>query len=169
MLELFLKDHQCERKWIPGYGNCLFKALSFQLTGTTAYHSQLREEIADFESKEKSVLEVHYTPQNEKTFDDHIKEIRRDRVWGTDLEIYATATYFQLHIRVAMEISGTVDWNTYSPCNNKAVSSTGIPVLEKKRMDIIYVNNNHFDAVISGERYYTLDEKMLSLGGMVLL
>ena len=152
MLEPFLKQHRCAPKRIPGDGNCLFRALSFQLTGTSDYYSQLREEIADFESKEKSVFQIHYKPQ--EMFDDHIKEIRRDGVWGTELEILATATYFQLDIRVATDISGTAEWNTYRPCN-EAVSSTGIPVLEKKRMDIMCVNNNHFDAVICGERYYT--------------
>ena len=150
LLEPFLKQHGRKRKAvIPGDGNCLFSALSYQITGTSEQQSQMRKEIAAFELSQKPVFQALYGTENDKTFDDHLKEINQDGAWGTDLET-AAATLFKLP-NVAMDRAGTAFWGLYSPSDRiEDVPRTSIPVLkdlEDQWIEIMFVNNHHFDAI----------------------
>ena len=150
LLEPFLKQHGRKPKAVPGDGNSLFSALSYQLTGTSEHQSQMRKEIVAFISSEKPVFQVLYIAKKKnKTFDDHLKEMDQDREYGTQCEIFAATTLFNLPICVAKELTGTPVWEEYLPIQMiNHVPPTNIPVLKDlKWIEIVYVNGNHFDAI----------------------
>ena len=77
---------------IKADGNCYFRSVSFILTGEEKYHGIVRETICDF-------IAVHYHDLNlfldeYKDGEHYLREtgMRNDTVWGTELEIIATAT-----------------------------------------------------------------------------
>ena len=153
-MEQFLKQRGRKRtakKVVPSDGNCLFSALSYQLTGTSEHQSQMRKEIVALESNEKKVFGDLYGTENDITFDEHLKKINQDRTWGTDLEITAAATIFKLPIYVATDKTGTAVWCRYLPSNRiKDVPQTSIQVLKDLKnpwIEIGCVNSNHFDAI----------------------
>ena len=97
-------------------GNCLFRALSLQLTGAQDYHMDLRRIITQCESKIKAFQGLHATI-NQRTFADHLKNIGKTCIWGTNLEIIVTATFFGIDIYVATDSyrPGSPTWLKYSP------------------------------------------------------
>ena len=112
----------------------------------------MREEIAAFELKQKPVFQDLYKPEDNITFDDHLKKIDQDRAWGTELEVTAAATLF--NIILATDKTGTTIWGLYSPSDKiEAVPQTNIPVrkylkvLKDPWIEIVLVNDNHFDAI----------------------
>ena len=103
ILKPFLQQQGREPDVVLGDGNCLFCALSIQLSGTQDYQLQLREIIAAFESSEKLAFQGLHETINATKFDDHLRSIRKTAVWGTNLEIIAAATLFALDVYVATD------------------------------------------------------------------
>ena len=72
----FLQKQGREVDRVLGDGNCLFRALSFQLTGIQDHHMAIRKLIAQCESK-CTIFEGLHTTNNQTKFADHIKNIRK--------------------------------------------------------------------------------------------
>lgn len=159
VLKPFLQQQGREPEKVLGDENCLFRALSLQLTGSQDYQLQLRKAIATFESSEKLAFRGLHGTINRTEFDDHLRNIRKTAVWGTNLEIIAAATLYALDVYVATDSykPGTAVWLKYTPyARIKTLPQipTGIPVLPGRSgqwIEIVHVNSNHFDAV-GGER-----------------
>ena len=83
-----------------GDGNCLFRSLSLQLTGTQDHHIKLRKAIAKFEQTEGVFEKLHKTI-NRTPFLSHLQKIKKTCVWGTNVEVMATASLFQIDVYVA--------------------------------------------------------------------
>ena len=143
---------------VLGDGNGLFHALSLQLTGIQDYHMDLRRIITQCESKIKAFQGLHATI-NQTTFADHLKNIGKTCIWGTNLEIIVTATLFGIDIYVATDSyrPGSPTWLKYSP-NSQATTelrrssisdlSSTIPTLKRKQwLELSHVSRCHFDAV----------------------
>ena len=101
---------------VLGDRNCLFRALSLQLTGVQDHHIDLRRIIAQCESKITAFQGIHATI-NQTRFADHIKNIGKTCTWGTNLEIIVTATLFGIDVYVASDSyrPGKPTWLKYSP------------------------------------------------------
>ena len=81
---------------VLGDGNCLFRALSLQLTGMQDHHLSLRKIIAQCESKATSFQGIHAALNKTITFADHVKNIAKTCAVGDhSLEIIAVASIFQ--------------------------------------------------------------------------
>ena len=155
---------------VLGDGNCLFCALSLQLTGVQDYHMDLRRMIAQCESKLKVFQGIHATI-NRTRYADHLKNIGKTCIWGTNLEIIVTATLFGIDIYVATDSyrPGCPAWLKYSP-NSQATTelrkssisdlSSTIPILppqkRKQWLELTHVSRCHFDAIktVSGTQLY---------------
>ncbi|KAL8616800.1 hypothetical protein ACOMHN_017837 [Nucella lapillus] len=105
---------------IVGDGNCLYRALSLEITGTQAHHEQ-------------EYLVEGGSPLQPKT-------------WGTDVEVLAAATLLQTHVVV---YSACRRWLTYKPLfalNDSRLESLSQSVRNEK----VYLRNicAHFERVI---------------------
>ena len=152
----FLRKQDRAIDRVLGDANCLFRALSVQLFGVQEHHLELRRIVAQCESRIKSFEGIHATI-NQSKYADHVKNIGKTCIWGTNLEIIVTATLFGVDIYLATDSyrPGKPTWLKYSP-NAKAtmelrkssISST-IPRGEqpKQWLELTHVNRCHFNAI----------------------
>ena len=75
---------------VLGDGNCLFRALSIQLTGTQDHNLELRKLIALFEKGNENVFKnLHVSINRSVLFLDHLENIKKSCTWGTTVKILA--------------------------------------------------------------------------------
>ena len=104
VLKPFLFQQGREPDRVLGDGNCLFRALSRALTGVEDHHIALRKTIAEFEASNTTVFQpLHSAISQAIPFSEHLRNIRKLSVWGTNLEIIAAVSLFQLDIYLATE------------------------------------------------------------------
>ena len=72
----FLQQQERAVDRVLGDGNCLFRSLSLQLTGTQDHHLELRRVIAEFE-KSSPVFEQLHNTVNRTPFSSHLQNIRK--------------------------------------------------------------------------------------------
>lgn len=89
-----------EMKDVEGDGNCLFRSLSYAITGEEDQHAVIRTLICD------------YATSNERTKD---IPMRQDKVWGTTTEILAAANLFELNIFVWALFGTKFTWHVHRP------------------------------------------------------
>jgi len=86
-----------------GDGNCLFRSVSYCITGSQQQHGIIRSYIVNhmLNSQYHNHLEVTYDrrqQQHKKTFNRHLEEMERNGTWGTEQEIIAAANLFDVSI-----------------------------------------------------------------------
>lgn len=83
---------------ILGDGNCLFRALSYVITGRQVYHSVVRYKILDH----MRTIENQLLPHMNMSLSNYIQSsgMGREGVWGTDIEIFAAASLLSTDIYV---------------------------------------------------------------------
>lgn len=123
VLKPFLRQQGREPDRVLGDGNCLFRALSLALTGEQGHHVELRKILAEFETSNVATFEGVQTAINSTRkqravpFSDYVRNIKKVGVWGTNLEIIAAASLFQIDIYLATETYhiGIPWWLLYPP------------------------------------------------------
>ena len=93
----FLAKHGRKRKVILGDGNCLFRALSYLVYGNQDAHPAVRQALATIVERNRDRFEQYIM---EGTFDEHIMAIKREGAWGSQVELFAAATYFRMPLYV---------------------------------------------------------------------
>ena len=84
--------------------NCLFLCLSYYLYGTERKYDELRQKICDYIEKN----EDKYAPfMNDLTVAEYVKQMRRKKTPGDEIEINAFEDLFQSNVRVLDEKSLT--------------------------------------------------------------
>ena len=88
--DLFLKSCGRKRKVITGDGNCFYRSLSYILYSHQDSHGHIRGQLADL---------VELNPTTFQTFvwqgdvQDHVRHMREEGIWATQVEIAAAASY----------------------------------------------------------------------------
>ena len=86
-------------KHIKKDGNCLFRAVAFHTLGDEDKHDDIRTLLVRFENLNKALFESRFIPSaNAVSFRDHLKHQLWPGVWGTQVELMATATLFQVPV-----------------------------------------------------------------------
>ncbi len=151
----FLQQQNRRIYRVLGDGNCLFRALSFQLTGTQDHHLELRKLITNFEKNNEEVFSgLHNAINCNTSFSEHIKNMKKTCTWGTTVEILACSSLFQADVFFATDsyCLGQATWIKYSPRtapSSDLSRSTFISHLKMKNewIEIIHVSQTHFDAI----------------------
>ena len=130
---------------IKGDGNCFFRAISKQLLNSERFHYTLRLVICNFMETFKEVFQK-WSVENINT---HIAKMRKNRVWATEIEILAVATYFDIKIfefTACFPLGGEWKWITISPIKEKNVNLSQFPITSGY-IYLHHTNGNHFDVV----------------------
>uniref|UniRef100_A0A7S2RLR0 ubiquitinyl hydrolase 1 n=1 Tax=Mucochytrium quahogii TaxID=96639 RepID=A0A7S2RLR0_9STRA len=80
-----LARHGLQLIEMEGDGNCLFRAVSHQVYGSSEYHGLVREKCMDYMESESA----YFQPFVVGDFGDYISKKRQHGVWGDDIEIQA--------------------------------------------------------------------------------
>ena len=136
---------------IIGDGNCLFRALALELTGSQENHAFVRRTLVNFMIEDSVASHVtNYCGTDVNTYL-HIINMAQLGVWGTDVEIVVAATLFQSEIWVYTPAPSSEDakvkgyhWLCYPPLTHTNLKGYG-----RVRSQAIYLQNpgNHFTVV----------------------
>ena len=108
------------KKILPD-GNCMFRSLSYIVTGSEDHYQTVRAKIVEHSKEAPSRLLGHIKGKDEyktcKTVSDYIKKsgMNKDCVWGSDIELLSFA-----HLTKTCVYSYTAEngkWNMYGPHN----------------------------------------------------
>ena len=111
---------------VDGDGNCLFRSLSFWVTGSVRFHPMLRRAIVS-EIQRYSHLYTSYTPEEAPG----IEYLRKSRmayngVWGTDVETTAAATMLRIAVAVYAPFGNSkYRWQIYHPLGRAGTAAAG--------------------------------------------
>ena len=105
----------CKTILIKGDGNCLFRSLSFVLTGSQDAHIKLRQLLWDYMLQHKQRIDTISTTS------DHVNTSKMQTLgkWGTEIELIAFASMIDTDIVVLGPYNETeYRWLTYQPDKN---------------------------------------------------
>jgi len=131
---------QCEN--VAGDGNCFFRTISRELSGTETNHSSLRDAVVSFMCDSSNAPAFQsYVGTLPKTYIQN-SSMSENGTWATENEIVATATILQTTIFVYALCGESYKWLKYDPL----FDITGV----KKSSDCIYLinSNDHFKRVL---------------------
>ena len=164
-------------KEIRGDGNCLFRALAHCIYGTEEVHMKMRQLLVDFAKDNTEVLSPYVLSG---TIDSHLAHMKYDRIWGTQVELKAAASLFQMDLYVFTNCIGRLagsdstgseeyQWMKYSPLDAEKLVFP--PEEERPRsLDMIHHlelchSSYHFDCVVDSAS--TLPLEAPSLQGLI--
>ena len=135
-------------------GNCLFRALSFQLSGNESAHSLLRDYIVRFENLNANCFKDFLMDTNQPDIASHVNKLMLPGEWGTQIEIIAAATLFQVPVLL---LTSSKQWHWESVKPLRPIDSFRVPVLLNtdhqlkipNHFEFLYFANYHFDAIVS--------------------
>lgn len=148
---------------IRGDGNCMFRALSYAVTGRQIYHSIVRAKILSHMKE----MEELFCSHMDSSFVEYLARTKMNKngVWGTDVEILSAASLLRTDIYVYTKLGNTHKWYKFSRT-----------MLDGKLPDndcsiyIKHTNGVHYDVVLDvtsdkGLESSTGDQKMEFLKG----
>ena len=130
---ILTKPDMCCVKVMTGDGNCMFRALSFVLTGSQDQHLRVRSLICNHMHSIHLLVEPHISPNTNTR--DYIERTRMEHngTWGTDVELLTFANLCQTNVYVYNTERYT--WIVYPP----SYSMSNINVSTKS---IILISSN---------------------------
>ena len=149
---LSLSDHLAaqhrKRITIEGDGNCLFRALAYTIYKTQDMHIKMREMLASFLLKNK----LEFQPFLSTPVEDHVQEIRHERIWGTALEVLAVASLMQLPVYTYTPIhQGVYKWFLYSPLIESSLKFPKEPYPTQaddlNHIELLHTSGCHYDCI----------------------
>ena len=147
-------------KSIKKDGNCLFRAVAFHTLGDEDKHDDIRTLLVRFENLNKALFESRFIPSaNTTSFHDHLKHQLWPGVWGTQVELMATATLLQVPVYCCYtNLSGTkYHWEAIKPIATPA--NLRVPEIVEEdpvanmhtphHLELLYWEHTHFDCIVS--------------------
>ena len=97
---------------IRGDGNCMFRALSYAVTGRQIYHSIVRAKILSHMKE----MEELFCSHMDSSFVEYLARTKMNKngVWGTDVEILSAASLLRTDIYVYTKLGNTHKWYKFS-------------------------------------------------------
>ena len=135
---------------IKGDGNCLFRALSFIITGSEEQHMPLRQAIIrHMRSIGQLLWETQIYPDEDYPhgMEEYIAKTRMEHAgaWGTQVEIIALAHLLNTPI---LTYAGTLGWNRYSPSTAYGFLNASQPDGNQMALYIRH-SSDHYDVITS--------------------
>ena len=144
-------------------GNCLFRCVAFHTLGDEDQHDAIRTLLLRFERLNKTVFESRFIPadnqQRSTSFEQHLRHQLRSGTWGTQVELMAAATLFQVPIYCCYtSLCGSkYHWEAMNPI--ASIGNLRMPEIVKEdpafymqtphHFELLYWENTHFDSIVS--------------------
>ena len=116
---------------IKGDGNCLFRAIGFQLNPSKD-HSDVRLQVVDYMENNKDRFENFM--EDNMNFEEYIDRMKLIGTWGGEVEVVAASEVFGVRISIFCPLSH----NFYN----------GDPKHEKCKVILSYHGNNHYNVLL---------------------
>mmetsp|Transcript_4024 Transcript_4024/g.5790 ORF Transcript_4024/g.5790 Transcript_4024/m.5790 type:complete len:517 (-) Transcript_4024:146-1696(-) len=129
-----LKQEGLEIREQEGDGNCLFRAVSFQVYGDPNMHMEVRHQCLDHMVKDEEHFSLFVEGEE---FDDYIKRKRKEGVHGNNPEIQAISELFNRPVEVFTPENGAKPLNIFQ----SEYKTSDVPIR-------LSFQDNHYDAVV---------------------
>ena len=93
-IDKFLQNSGRKIHHIKGDGNCMFRTFSYTFLNREEHHFHLRSHNSENYYLNQKVFSEYLMPINKPTIKEQVEHMLRPYVWGTHLELKATATLF---------------------------------------------------------------------------
>lgn len=158
-IQAFLSACGRKVKAVEPDGNCLFRAISHQLLGTEEEHLFIRGLLLRFENLNAELFQKYTVPGvTEANITTHVNKVSTPRVWGTHIEVVATATLFGKPVYfVRRTPSGGFRWDLVQPLLGQHLKIPVIPSTPSSQseardhIELDYLDNFHYDSIVSVE------------------
>lgn len=143
-LKEFLKRTGREIDSIIGDGNCFFRAVSKILYGNQRFYGEIRHAVVDVMDEYPEKFEAF----TDEPISKHIKEMRADKVWATQTEIYAAATLLNRDIYILSpeyDNGRSYRWLLFKPQFSYNKTVTGC----RCYITLCHTHGNHYDRIVS--------------------
>ena len=141
---------------VQGDGNCLFRALSYVVTGSEEQHMEVREGITSYMLSIENLLvgydstgHANYlAPFNVNSVQEYIDNtgMAISRTWGTDSEMICF--YYMFNVNLYSYDPSNNTWAVFSPVNIEA----DLPHMYSIISVYLYLRNQYFYVVTSVRR-----------------
>lgn len=140
-LKAFLSSTGRQIDAIKGDGNCFFRALSKIIYGNQSYYDEVRQAVVDVLKKYPKKFEAFA----DGPISQHIEDMRQDKTWATQTEIYAAATLFNRDIYILSpdQTGETYRWLLFQPQAKYNSDFTGC----RCYITICHTHGNHYDRI----------------------
>ena len=124
-----------------GDGNCLFRAISYSISGRQLFHNIVRNKIVEHMITIENALRPHINC----SLDNYIARsgMKEQNVWGTDIEILTASSLLQTDIYVYTKVGSGYKWQKFS----RSMLVKDLP----QNKGAIYLQNTagvHYDVVL---------------------
>ena len=128
---------------VQGDGNCLFRALSYAITGRQIYHTLVRHKTIQHMSTIEQLLKPHMN----SSLNDYLNHSQMSHLgtWGSDIELLAASHLLDTDIFVYTKVGLAYKWHKFSKC----MLDGSLKLLNNKCA--IYLNQTggiHYDVVL---------------------
>ena len=148
-----------KRHSIIGDGNCLFRTLAYIMYGTEDLHAKMRSLLVDFVSKNQPLFQPLVISGK---LEEHIQYMLHSRQWGTQVELQAASTLFQMDLYTLRQSPQTHEygWTRYKPheATNLQFPTENYPrtLNAMDHMELCHTGGCHFDCIVDEENLFPL-------------
>lgn len=121
-----------------GDGNCLFRAFADQVEGSESNHSLYRTKIVQHVTDHKDEYAIFHEQEEEKTFDERLKKLKKNGTYGGQESLVAFARVFKRVVFV------------HQPDEKITLQLPPWPDVDSsrfKQVHILYTGGNHYDSI----------------------
>jgi OTU domain-containing protein 3 len=93
-----LEALQLQIRHVDGDGNCMFRSIADQLTGSEQNHYEFRSKVVDYIEVEEEHFKLFM--EDDESFDDYVCRMRQMSEWGGHQELYAASQSLSINIVV---------------------------------------------------------------------
>ena len=131
---------------ITGDGNCMFRAISYIVTGSEDCHLGVRVAVVNYMSEIEPFLIVNNL-LGEYTMGEYIESSRMnlEGAWGTGVEIASLAHMLNTNIYTYHAAQEVPQWVVFTP----RMVDDRLPIQLDQRSIYLYFNGNHYNVVMS--------------------
>ena len=138
---------------IKGDGNCMYRAISYSMTNDEENYSSIRLLLQRFENLNKELFRGVLTSVNKPTIEEHITHMGMPNTWGTQVELFATATYYQVPVYTYVADNANLRWAVFKPLSNAEnlqypITIDGKSFTPHSHFELLYYPNSHYDSIV---------------------
>ena len=146
-----LSQQRRKRKMTRGDGNCLFKAISHFVHGREDAHAEVRKCLVSFLQANRMAFLKQFLIN--ESWQEHITSMRWEGVWATQVELYVSASYYQVPVYLCSPHPTTKEyrWLVFRPVNSAQLifgESSMSHFNAASHMELCHTAGDHFDCIV---------------------
>ena len=112
-----------------------------------------RKLLVNFEELNNKQFAQYLTASDETTIDDHISNMTRPFVWGTQIELFAITSFFQIPLYYCEMHEGAYKWKMLGPISDVDSllypADKGTSTIKIHHFELMYHTGVHYDCVVN--------------------